>query len=78
MASWHGHVSIVELLLSKRADVNERDAFGRTAIQAAAEYNCFAVVDLLLAHGAANDSNSWSLSKALAIGYMPAMCFDGM
>jgi ankyrin repeat protein len=52
LASLHGHVPIVEQLLTKGANVNERNRFGETALMQAALAG-FPEVELLLAmHGA--------------------------
>lgn len=54
-ATWKGHKSVVELLLSLGADVNSRnnnDHWGTTPLHAAAHANQRAIAELLIAHGA--------------------------
>ena len=47
-AAYEGHVEVVELLLTKGADVNAKDVSGRSPLDSADE----SVVDLLRKHGA--------------------------
>ena len=54
-ATWKGHQSVVELLLSQGADVNaknDNDHWGTTPLHAAAHANQRAIAELLIAHGA--------------------------
>jgi ankyrin repeat protein len=54
-ATWKGHLSVVELLLSLGADVNARnnnDHWGTTPLHAAAHANQRAIAELLIAQGA--------------------------
>jgi ankyrin repeat protein len=54
-ATWKGHRNVVELLLSRGADVNVRnqnDHWGTTALHAAAHANQRAIAELLIAQGA--------------------------
>lgn len=54
-ATWKGHRSVVELLLSLGADVNARnnnDHWGTTPLHAAAHANQRAIAELLIAQGA--------------------------
>jgi len=54
-ATWKGHRSVVELLLTLGADVNARnnnDHWGTTPLHAAAHANQRAIAELLIAHGA--------------------------
>jgi len=54
-ATWRGHLSVVELLLSLGADVNARNNnahWGTTPLHAAAHANQRAIAELLIAQGA--------------------------
>jgi ankyrin repeat protein len=54
-ATWKGHLSVVELLLSLGADVNARNNnahWGTTPLHAAAHANQRAIAELLIAQGA--------------------------
>jgi ankyrin repeat protein len=53
-ATWKGHQRVVELLLSRGADVNacnNNDHWGTTPLHAAAHANQRAIAELLIAHG---------------------------
>ena len=52
IASHRGHDAIVQILLERDVDINERDSTGRTALQLGATYGHMAVVRLLLQRGA--------------------------
>lgn len=52
IASHRGRDAIVQILLERDVDINERDSSGRTALQLAATYGHAAVVRLLLQSGA--------------------------
>jgi ankyrin repeat protein len=54
-ATWKGHQNVVELLLSRGAEVNahnQNDHWGTTPLHAAAHANQRAIAELLIAHGA--------------------------
>jgi|ERR1043166_252846 ankyrin repeat protein len=54
-ATWKGHQTVVELLLSRGAEVNahnQNDHWGTTPLHAAAHANQRAIAELLIAHGA--------------------------
>jgi len=62
-ATWKGHLAVVELLLSRGADVNaanNNDHWGTTPLHAAAHANQRAIAELLIAHGA--DINATNLN----------------
>ena len=52
VAAFYGRKEIVELLLSKGADVNAKDSKGETALMVAAFYGRKETVELLLSKGA--------------------------
>ena len=52
IACFRGHSKIVEILLERDVDIDERDGSGRTAIQLATMNGHESVVRLLLSHGA--------------------------
>jgi len=56
-AAKHGHISVVELLLSKGMDINAEGGTGLTALHYAAEKGHKDVVELLITKGA--DVNHW-------------------
>jgi len=66
-AAWDGRTAVVELLLAAGADVNEKEAGGRTALHYAAWENHAAVIELLLAAGA--DINAKSNYGGTALHY---------
>ncbi len=69
LAAMGGHKDIVELLLSKKADVNAKDKCGSTPLQLAVDRNYKEVVKLLLAKGAnvnAKPENSGGTPLSLA------------
>lgn len=54
-ATWKGQLAVVELLLSRGAEVNahnQNDHWGTTPLHAAAHANQRAIAELLIAHGA--------------------------
>ncbi len=51
-AARNGDADIVKFLLSRRADVNARAAYGHTALHSAGERNNVEVGRILLKHGA--------------------------
>jgi ankyrin repeat protein len=54
-ATWKGQLAVVELLLTRGAEVNARnqnDHWGTTPLHAAAHANQRAIAELLIAHGA--------------------------
>ena len=54
-ATWKGHLAVVELLLSRGADINatnQNDHWGTTPLHAAAHANQRAIAEVLIAHGA--------------------------
>ena len=51
-ATENGHTNIVNFLLNKCANVNDKDDDGRTALMIAAKYGYTDIVNALLAHGA--------------------------
>lgn len=62
-ATWKGHLAVVELLLSRGADVNatnQNDHWGTTPLHAAAHANQRAIAELLISHGA--DINATNLN----------------
>lgn len=65
-AAQTGHVIVVQLLLERNADVNQKDYFGQTALSHAAAEGHEPVVRLLLAHNAAVDSTSRDGATALS------------
>jgi ankyrin repeat protein len=50
-ASLAGQKDVVELLLAKGANVNAKDLFGKTPLDAAAENYNYEIIDLLRRHG---------------------------
>lgn len=62
-ASYHGHVSVVELLLPKGANIHDEDIEGYSSILAASVHDHISVVDLLLSKGASlYDTNNHGMT----------------
>ena len=61
-----GHVNVVELLLSKGANINDKDNSGRSSIIHASIHGHVNVVELLLTKGASiNDKNNFGWSSII-------------
>ena len=63
LATIFKRIQIVELLLAKGADVNERAAMNKTPLMWAAQTGTIDIVRLFLAHGAkVNAEDEWEMS----------------
>jgi ankyrin repeat protein len=72
IAAENGHIDVVSLLLNNKANVNDKNPNGSTALTLAAENGHSEIVSILLANGANvndKDSNGCSAMKLVPIRY---------
>lgn len=71
IACYKGHYKIASYLLALGANVNRRSFKGNTALHDCAESGSLEILQLLLAHGAVMDVDSYGEQRQLEIGAHP-------